>query len=197
MGKSTAAEMLRDMGVPIHSSDTIVHRLLSAGGPAVETVAKAFPEALKIDEKGKAYIERTILRKTVFADRARRKELESILHPLVWEDNARFMAEMEKNGHDVVAIDVPLLYETDGDKRVDVTVCVSATKETQEKRVLARPGMTSDIFDRISAGQLADAEKRRRSDYVVETDKGMDDTREQLAQILKEVRVLKKTRRKK
>jgi dephospho-CoA kinase len=184
MGKSTAADMLREMDIPVHDSDAAVHRLLGPDGGAVQAVGKTFPTALKTDAEGKTYIDRQILGKLVFVDRNKKKELENILHPLVRAESDRFKEEMEKRGHRIIALDIPLLFETGAEKRVDVTLCVSAPAAVQKERVLARNGMTSEKFDRIVAGQMPDAEKRKRADYVVESDKGFDEMRKQLTQIV-------------
>ncbi len=191
MGKTTAAEMLRDMVIPVHDSDATVHWFLGANGKAVEPVAKLFPEALQKNEKGEVYIDRQILGRTVFEDRHKKKELEDILHPMVRTASDHFIAEMGKTGHSIVALDIPLLFETGAEKRVNVTICVSAPHEVQKERVLQRPGMTSEKFDRIVAGQLPDAEKRKRADYIVETDKDFDDMRNQIAGILDQIRATK------
>lgn len=191
MGKSTAAEMLRDLGVPIHDSDATVHRLLAGGGGAVAAVGKQFPAALGKDAAGKDCINRQTLGHIVFADRAEKKKLEGILHPLVWAESDRFIAEMKKRGHKIVALDIPLLFETGGEKRVDTIICVSAPQDIQRQRVLARPGMTSEKFDRVVSGQMPDAEKRKRADYIVETDAGLEDTRRQLTHIVEKLRITK------
>jgi dephospho-CoA kinase len=188
MGKTTAANMLRDMGVPVHDSDASVHALLGPGGGAVAAVGALFPDSLRQDANGHDYIDRQALGRTVFADRGKKKALEDILHPLVRGDSDKFKAEMRKKGHKVIALDIPLLFETGGESRVDVTLCVSAPQAVQRERVLARPGMTAEKFDRIVAGQLPDAEKRRRADYVVETDEGLEATRLQLQKILDRLR---------
>lgn len=188
MGKSTAADMLRDMGVPVHDSDASVHRLLGPKGRAVHFVGKKFPEALKKDAAGDAYIDRQLLGRIVFADRQNKRALEEILHPMVREESDAFVADMRRAGHDLVALDIPLLFETGGEKRVDVTLCVTAPKEMQRERVLARPGMTSEKFDRIVSGQMPDSEKRQRADYVIETDKGFDDMRLHLKKIVDRIR---------
>lgn len=194
MGKSTVAGMLGEMGIPVHDSDAAVHFLLGTDGAAVETVGKAFPEALAQNAEGKNFIDRQILGRSVFADRHKKKELEDILHPMVRAQSDAFKEEMKKRGHTMVALDIPLLFETGGEKRVDVTVCVTAPKEVQKERVLSRPGMTSEKFDRIVAGQFPDAEKRKRADYVIETDKGLEDTKRQLQKILDIVAIKKKRR---
>jgi len=184
MGKTTAANMLREMGIPVHDSDATVHRLMGPKGKAVPEVGKNFPEALKTDDAGEPYIDRATLGRCVFADRNRKKTLENILHPMVREDSDHFKAEMLKRGHRVVVLDIPLLFEIGDEKRVDASICISAPYEMQRERVLARKGMTSEKFERISAGQMPDAEKRKRANYVVGSDKGMEDMRQQLMNVI-------------
>jgi dephospho-CoA kinase len=179
MGKSTAAAMLRDMGIPVHDADAAVHALLARGGKATAAVSKAFPGT----RNAEGGIDRQALGRIVFADPAQKKRLEDILHPMVRAESDAFVSAMSA-AHDVVALDIPLLFEVGGENRVDAVVCVSAPPEVQRARVLARPGMTPEKFSRILAGQLPDAEKRRRADYVVETDKGFDDMRAQLEKIV-------------
>jgi dephospho-CoA kinase len=184
MGKSTSADMLRGMGIPVHDADAAVHALLAAGGGGVTAVGEKFPQALKIDSDGRPYIDRPALGQIVFADPAQKKELEKILHPLVWKESESFIAEMKKKGCPLAVLDVPLLFETGKEKSVDVVLCISAAKELQQQRVLARPGMTLEKFNRIVAGQMPDEEKRKRAHYVIETDKGIEDMRRQLRQII-------------
>lgn len=187
MGKTTVSNMLREMNIPVHDSDAAVHRLLAGAGAAVVPVGTAFPEAMKNDETGVAYIDRQVLGRIVFADRNKKRELEDILHPLVRAESDRFKEEMKKRGHSIVGLDIPLLFETGGEDRVDVTICVTASPEVQRDRVLARSGMTSEKFDRIVAGQLPDMEKRKRADYVIESDKSLDETRQQLTRIVRTI----------
>lgn len=184
MGKTTIANMLREVNIPVHDSDAAVHHLLGPDGAAVPVVGKAFPEALQSNEQRQVYIDRQILGRIVFADRNKKRDLEDILHPLVQFESDKFKEEMKKRAHKIVALDIPLLFETGGEERVDVTICVSAPPETQRDRVMARPGMTAEKFDRIVAGQLPDAEKRARADYVIETGKGIEETRQQLVRII-------------
>ncbi|MCK4945821.1 MAG: dephospho-CoA kinase [Alphaproteobacteria bacterium] len=184
MGKSTASEMLRDIGIPVHDSDATVHDLLAPNGKAVSAVGKKFPDAVKTNELGESYIDRQILGKNVFTDNQKKKTLEEILHPMVWKDSNSFIELMKKKNHQIIALDIPLLFETGLEKRVDVTLCVSAPPEIQRRRVLERPNMTSEKFDRIVAEQLSDAEKCKRAYYVVDTGKGFDDIHEQLVQIV-------------
>lgn len=166
MGKSTAADMLREMGVPVHDSDATVHDIMSPGGKAIPEVAGLFPEAYNAANNS---IDRAILGKIVFADDVKLKALEKILHPLVWESQAKFRKEMEDKGHPVVVLDIPLLYETGAEKRVDGVIVVSAPAFIQKKRVMARPSMTEERFKGILALQVSDHEKRSRADYVVNT----------------------------
>lgn len=193
MGKTTVAHMFREEGIPVHDADAAVHHLLGPGGGAVEAVGAAFPEAVREDAAGARYIDRQVLGRVVFADRARKRALEEILHPLVRAESDRFKAEMRQRGHAFCVLDIPLLFETGGEKRVDVTICVSAPLDAQRARVLARPGMTAEKFDRIVAGQMPDAEKRTRADYVIENGGDLEATRAQLVKIIENLRG--KTRR--
>lgn len=184
MGKTTVANMLRGMGVPVHDSDASVHGLLGPGGFAVATIGRMFPDTLATDEAGRDYIDRQVLGRAVFADRQKKRELEDVLHPLVRAESDSFKEEMRKKGEKIIALDIPLLFETEGEKRVDVTICVSAPADVQRKRVLARPGMTSEKFDRIVSGQLPDAEKRKRADYVIENGDSREETEIQLKKVI-------------
>ncbi|TAL37164.1 MAG: dephospho-CoA kinase [Alphaproteobacteria bacterium] len=192
MGKTTAANMLKEMGIPVHDSDASVHALLGPDGGAVTAVAAKFPEVLQKDAAGRSYIDRQVLGRIVFGDRQKKRELEEILHPLVRAESDAFKEEMRKKAHKIIALDIPLLFETGGEKRVDVTICISAPKDVQRERVLARPGMTSEKFDRIVSGQLPDAEKRKRATYIVESDKGFDDMRKQIEKIVDRIRSRRK-----
>jgi dephospho-CoA kinase len=184
MGKTTVANMLREMNIPVHDSDAAVHHLLGPGGAAVALVGRMFPETLQTNDQRQVFVDRQVLGRIVFADRSKKRELEDVLHPMVRAESDKFKEEMKKRAHKLVALDIPLLFETGGESRVDVTICVSAPPETQRDRVMARPGMTAEKFDRIVAGQLPDAEKRVRADYIIETDKGMEETRLQLGKII-------------
>jgi dephospho-CoA kinase len=183
MGKSTAAKMLAEMGIPVHDADATVHELLAAGGEAVAGVAKLCPAALATNDKGEAFIDRKILGSLFFNEPELKQQVEDILFPLVRRSGDRFVAEKKAAGHKFVVLDIPLLFEVGRDKDVDVTICVTAPKEVQKARVLAR-GTSAARFEQVLAAQLPDAEKRRRSTYVVETDKGLEDTRRQLKTII-------------
>lgn len=185
MGKSTAADMLRTMGVPVHDSDAAVHGLLARGGAGVAPVAARFPEAF--NHKAQA-IDRAALGKVIFADDDKRRALEGILHPLVRSAQDAFIRAQQRAGRDMVALDIPLLFETGAEQRVDVTIVVTAPAHIQRQRVLARPGMTEEQFQARLSRQMSDAEKRRRADYVVQTGIGRAHTQRALAGIVNQLR---------
>ncbi|MDD9900952.1 MAG: dephospho-CoA kinase [Alphaproteobacteria bacterium] len=187
MGKSTVAHMMREKNIPVHDSDACVHFLLEPGGRGVQPAGQKFPEALALNEKGQEYIDRDVLGRLVFEDRARKKELEDILHPMVRAESDKFVEEIRARGHTMAALDIPLLYETGAEERVDVVIVVSAPHDVQKKRVLERPGMTSEKFDRVVAGQMPDAEKRKRAHYIIENGGDLDDTRQQLDEIINRI----------
>lgn len=187
MGKSTVSNMLKEMGIPVHDADATVHKLLAGGGAGVAPVAALFPAALVQDANGQDMIDRAALGKIVFADLAQKKKLEAVLHPLVRADSEAFKSEMEKAGHKIIVFDIPLLYETGGEKRVDAVLCVSAAADVQKARVMARPGMTEERFNHVLSQQMPDADKRARADYVVTTDIGFDETRAQLKAVVEKL----------
>jgi len=167
MGKSTAARMLRRLGIPVHDADAEVHRLLGPGGAAVGAVVQAFPTV----QKGSA-IDRAALGRIVFADSAALKRLEKILHPLVRKAENAFLAKARRERQALVVLDIPLLFETRGEGRCDGVIVVSAPRAIQRARVLARPGMTREKLAGIEKRQMPDAEKRRRADIIIETGLG-------------------------
>ena len=167
MGKTTASQDFRRLGVPVHSADEVVHELMNVGGCAVSLVAAAFPGT---DEFGA--INRTVLGHIVFNDPQQRHKLEKILHPLVVKHRDRFLMFASRRRAKMVVLDVPLLFETSGDVNCDVVVTVSAPAFIQRQRVLARPRMDRDRFDKILASQITDLEKCRRSDFIVQTGLG-------------------------
>ncbi|MBI1214740.1 MAG: dephospho-CoA kinase [Alphaproteobacteria bacterium] len=183
MGKSTAAKMLAEMGVPVHDADATVHELLAPGGAAVAPVAKLCPGALATSDKGEAYIDRKVLGPLFFENPGLKQQGEDILFPLVRQSSDDFVAEKKAAGCKLVALDIPLLFEVGRDKDVDVTICVTAPKEVQKARVMAR-GTSEERFEQVLAAQMPDAEKRKRATFVVETDKGLEDTRRQLKAIV-------------
>jgi dephospho-CoA kinase len=192
MGKSTVSGWLKDMGLAVHDSDAAVHGLLGPGGGAVGAVGALFPAALQKNADGAAFIDRKILGQQVFGNPDLKKKLEDILHPLVRAESDAFLARQRAAGAAFAVLDIPLLFETGGEKRVDVTVCVTAPPDVQRARVLARPGMTEEKFQRVLAGQMADAEKRRRADIVIDTAQPPEETKKQLQALLHDLKKKKK-----
>lgn len=183
MGKSTTAAMFREHGAPVYDADAAVHDLYDVGGAAVGPVGEAFPGVVQ----GGA-VDRELLRQRVLGDPEALKRLNAIVHPLVGIDRQSFFAQAQAKGADMVILDIPLLYETGGDARMDAVVVVSAPADMQRERVLARPGMTPERFDAILAQQMADAEKRARAHYVVDTGQGLDHARAQVTEIVNALR---------
>ncbi|OLF75552.1 dephospho-CoA kinase [Maricaulis sp. W15] len=179
MGKSATAQILREAGIPVFDSDAAVHALYARGGAAVDAVGQAFPGVV-ID----GAIDRRRLAEALNADPAGFEVLEGIVHPLVNEAREAFVAEQAAAGHNILVFDVPLLFETGGDKHVDVVIVVHAPDDVRRARVLQRPGMTAAKLDAIIARQLADSVKLERADHVVETSGGIEDARRQVATII-------------
>lgn len=176
-GKSTTAAMFQDLGVPVHDADATVHDLYRTD--AVAPVAERFPEALK-----DGVIDRKALSAVLAQAPERFRELEAIIHPLVRAREKAFLDAQRRNGSALVLLDIPLLYETGGDKRVDKVVVVTCDPETQRQRVLARPGMTAEKFELILSRQMPDAEKRRRADFLIDTGRGLEAARKQVEEVI-------------
>jgi dephospho-CoA kinase len=181
MGKTTAAGILQQQGLPVHDADAAVHAMLRRGGEAVPFVAAAFPETW---DHRKREINRYKLGMIVFEDAGKRKELELILHPLVIKQQKRFMLSAQSVNTDAVVLDVPLLFETGVNKNCDYTICVTAPYFIQRQRVLSRPGMSEEKFIKRLESQYADIEKRRMADFVVQTGLGKGHTYKQLLNIV-------------
>lgn len=179
MGKSTTAKFFAEEGVPVHDADAVVHTLYE--GEATPLVEAAFP-GTTVDGK----VDRDKLGKRVLGDAAAIKRLEEIVHPLVGKARDDFLREAEHKGAKVAVLDVPLLFETGGDKRCDAVVVVSAPPDVQRQRVFERPGMTEERFAAILAKQMPDAEKRARADFVVDTSKGYEAARAHVRDILRQ-----------
>ena len=179
MGKSETAKLFARLGIPVYDSDAAVHRLYEPGGAAAPEIAKAFPDAV-IDGR----VDRAALSKRLAGDDAAFRKLEAIVHPLVAEDQRRFMEKATADGAEMVVQDIPLLFETGGHARMDAVVVVSAPSELQRRRVLERPGMTAEKLDQILSRQMPDEEKRAKAHYVVETDKGLDHAFEQVKAVI-------------
>ena len=182
MGKSTAATMLRRMSIPVYDADAAVHRMMGKDGIAVARVAAAFPGVAK-----NGAIDRGALGKRVFADDAAMKRLEAIIHPLVREDENRFLGDMRRRRAKLVVMDVPLLLESGRQRRYDATMVVTAPEFLQRARVLARPGMTKTTLAAIEARQMPDAEKRRRADFIVPSGLGRALTWRRLRAVLRQL----------
>ncbi len=179
MGKSTTAKLFVEAGVPVYDADATVHRLYE--GEAAPAIEAAFP-GTTIGGK----VDRTLLSAQVVHDPAAMRRLEQIVHPMLGASRARFLEDAEQSGAAVAVVDVPLLFETGGEKRVDAVVVVTTTPEIQRERILARDNMTADKLDAILARQLPDAEKRKRADFVVDTSHGLDPVRARIRDILVE-----------
>jgi dephospho-CoA kinase len=179
MGKSETAKMFASQGVPVYDADAAVHALYAAGGAAVEPIGEAFPGVIK-----DGAIDREALGKRVLGAPDELKRLEKIVHPLVGLSQLEFLQNAEKSGAPMVVLDIPLLFETGGETRVDVSVVVSAPADLQRTRVLARPGMSVEKFEAIFAKQVPDAEKRQRADFIVDSSKGLESARQDVKGII-------------
>jgi dephospho-CoA kinase len=183
MGKSTASAMLRRLRCPVHDADAAVHALTGSGGAAVAEIEAAFPGATR-----DGAVDRAALGPKVFGDPDALKRLEAILHPKVAAARDRFLKSWRGRGARVVALDVPLLLETGGDRYCDLVMVVTAPPAIQAQRVLARPGMTTEKLRDIRARQMPEAEKRRRADVVIWTSLGRAPVLRSLSNILTLVR---------
>jgi dephospho-CoA kinase len=179
MGKSTTAALFAEAGVPVYDADAAVHRLYE--GEAVAAIETAFPGTTA---NGK--VDRTRLSARVVHDPAAMKRLEEIVHPMLGASRQKFLQDAEQSGAPVAVVDVPLLFETGGEKRVDAVVVVTTSPEVQRMRILARPNMTAEKLDAILARQMPDAEKRQRAHFVVDTSHGLDPVRSRIRDILTE-----------
>lgn len=194
MGKSTAASMLEQLGVPVHDSDAEVHRLLAEDHQARIAIGAAFPYFKyfaiygRKDKSGMRSIKRDKLGKLVFKKPEEREKLEGILHPLVRQKQNDFLRKQRSQGRDIVALDIPLLFETGADQNVDITMNVSAPAFIQHERVLARPNMNEEKFQNILARQMPDAEKSARADYVIPSGLGRAEMMKTLKQVIHDLR---------
>ncbi len=164
MGKTEAAKVFYRLGVHVHDADKVVHSLMGLNGWAVEKVEAEFPGVVY---EGK--VDRVALGKRVFSDLRALKKLEAILHPLVRDAERRFLSTAVRRGDSLVVLDIPLLFETNGDDRCDLVAVVSAPARTQKARVLARPGMTAGRLFQVLARQMPDTEKKDRTDFIIPT----------------------------
>ncbi len=178
MGKSTTARFFAEAGVPVHDADMAVHRLYA--GQAAAMVEAEFPG---VSDSGG--VDRAKLAQRVLNDPDALKRLEGIIHPLVRREEARFLEEAEHAGASVAVLEIPLLFETGADRRVDAVVVATAPAQMQRARAFERAGMTEEKFQALLAKQLPDMEKRRRADFVVDTSQGFDSARQQVHAILR------------
>jgi dephospho-CoA kinase len=179
MGKSTTAKLFAEAGVPVYDADAAVHQLYEReAAPAIEAAFPGTTTAGKVD--------RAKLSAHVVHDPAAMRRLEEIVHPMLGVSRQKFFADAEAAGAPVVVVDVPLLFETGGETRVDAVVVVTTSPELQRERVLARGTMDEEKFNSILARQLPDAEKRKRADFVVDTSHGLDPVRARIRDILTE-----------
>ena len=187
MGKTTAARFFAEEGVPVLDADAVVHQLYD--GEAVAAIEDAFPGTSRDGR-----VNREELSRRVVGNPEALKQLEAIVHPLVRAAQARFLADAERSGAPVAVLDVPLLFETGGDRRVDAVVVVSAPADVQRARTLDRAGMTAEKFEALLQKQMPDDEKRRRADFVVDTSQSFDSARAQVRAILASVRAIRARR---
>jgi dephospho-CoA kinase len=179
MGKTETTKIFANLGIPVFDSDAAVHSLLGPGGAAVDAVDGAFP-GVKKDDK----IDRELLAKKVFGDDKALENLEKILHPLVSEKRKEFI---KKQIADIVLSDIPLLFEKGYEDEFDYIIVVSAPHDIQKKRVLSRPNMTEDRLNDILARQVPDNVKRKKADFIIQTDRGLDYARHQVEDVLKQI----------
>lgn len=179
MGKSTTAKLFVEEGCALWDADAAVHRLYSDGGAAVPLIRDLFPTAIEDNA-----VSRGKLKEIILADPTALKEIETIVHPLVGQDRATFIAQATQ---DIVVLDIPLIFETGGESKVDAVVCVIIDAETQKQRVMERGTMTAEQFEVISAKQMPAAEKATRADYVITTDT-IEHARRQVQFVVKDIR---------
>lgn len=183
MGKSTTAAMFREAGIPVYDADAAVHRAYDVGGIAVAPVGEAFPGVVKDGR-----VDREALRQQVLGKPEAMARLNSIVHPLIGRDRAGTFEAAQAEGADMIVMDVPLIFETGGEKNMHAVIVVSAPAAMQRERVLAREGMTPERLDQILAQQVPDAEKRARADYVIDTGNGLEPARAQVRAIIAALR---------
>ena len=184
MGKSAAADRFAHHGYPVFDADEEVHRLYD--GTAVEAIEATFPGTTR---SGK--VDRKLLSAEIAGSPARLRQLEEIVHPLVVAAEIEFLRDQEKKGARLAVLEIPLLFETGADARVDVTMVVSAPAEVQRKRVLARPGMTADKLEHLLARQLSDTERVAKADYVVDSSTSLQDMHDEIDKLIESLKMRK------
>lgn len=183
MGKTETGKLFARLGISVHGADEVVHRLYDKDGAAVDAIAREFPGTVRDGR-----VMREALAATVAGDEPAFRRLEAIVHPLVRQAELEFLDDAMKRGDDLVVLDIPLLFETGGEKRMDVVVVVSAPPDVQRERVLSRAGMTLEKLEAIHARQIPNVDKRRKADFVIETDKGLEHAFEAVQRVVAELR---------
>jgi len=179
MGKTTTVSLFREEGCPAFDTDAAVHALYARGGEAIPFIRAAFPDVIQNEA-----VNRKKLREHVQAAPHHLQVLESLIHPMVERERKAFLQEAEVLDPNIVVLDVPLLFETGGEQYVDLIVVVTAPEKVQKDRVMARSGMTEDLFNIILSRQIPDAQKRKMADFLIYTDKGIKDACEQVKALL-------------
>jgi len=183
MGKSTTAAMFRTAGIPVYDADAAVAEIYLKGGAAVEPLEATFPGVTR-----DGAVDREALRQRVLGDDEAMAKLNAVVHPLLGKDRLAFFAKAQADKADLVVLDIPLLFETGGERNMNAVAVVSAPADQQRQRVLAREGMTPERLDAILARQLPDAEKRARADFVIDTGRGLEAAEAQVSAVIAEVR---------
>ena len=181
MGKTETAKIFSNLGIPVYDADASVHKIYQSGKIGALAIKKLFPETIAADGS----VDREILSSIVVGNKTNIKRLEEIIHPLLKEDRLAFF-EKNKNEKTVV-LDIPLLLETKGESQVDYVVVVSTSKNIQKQRVLERPNMTEDKFEKILLSQMPNQIKCKKADFVIDTSISIDDAKKQVLNILKEI----------
>lgn len=182
MGKTATAKLFQRLDIPIYNADKAVHELYAKGGAAVSPIGKLFPEAI-IDDA----VSREVLIKKILDAPDAVGEIEKIVHPLVRQKQRDFIDRETEKGTTIIVLDIPLLFETGGEDRVDKVVVVTAPAELQKQRALERTGMTLEKFNLILSKQMPDAEKRAKADYIVETHQGLEHAFSQVEKIVEDL----------
>ena len=183
MGKSETAKMFAGLGIPVYDADAAVHRLYDAGGAAAPLIEAAFPGTTKDGR-----VDRAELGKRVTNNHDETERLQKIVYPLMAGERKQFIDDAVAGGADLILFDIPRLFETGGEANMDAVVVVSAPSHIQRERVLARPGMTEELFEFLHARQMPDEEKRAKAHFVVVTDKGLEHAFEQVKMIVATLR---------
>ncbi|MFL2820016.1 MAG: dephospho-CoA kinase [Alphaproteobacteria bacterium] len=181
MGKTATGKIFSELGLPLYDADAAVHKLYGPGQKGSEKIKEKFPNSINPDGS----VNRESLSTEVLGDPEKIKSLENIIHPLVGEDRKVFFDENAKAK--AVVLDIPLLFETGGEKFVDYIVVVDAPREIQEERVLSRPNMTKAKFEKIITQQIPNHEKKKKADFIVDTSISIEDARNQVANIVKKI----------